>query len=284
MPVDQARCRIVFQKLDRELRKLTKKLDRASVHKVRTYGRRVEALLGELDPGPSRNDKKLLKQLARFRKKAGRVRDLDVQMSNLRGLKIASEAGQKARLQRELAQERGKQAKKLEHALAKGKVRQLRKRLKRAAADLEFPGRPQPLSLTLHKLSELESGQAPLTEKTLHRYRIAGKRARYVAEFAGKDPDAQRLVERLKRMQDVIGDWHDWLKLAERAEQLFGGVRDSALVAALRNLTRAKFRQGVDAVVEMRLSIAGKKPARPEPVADRNVVAQTPAGWNSSVA
>jgi CHAD domain-containing protein len=284
MPVDQARCRMVFKKLDRELRKLTKKLDRGSVHKVRTYGRRVEALLGELDPGPSRNDKKLLKQLAKFRKKAGRVRDLDVQMSNLRALKIASEAGQKARLQRELAQERGKQAKKLEHALAKGKVRQLRKRLKRAAADLEFPGRPQPLSLTLHKLSELEPSRAPLTEKTLHRYRIAGKRARYVAEFAGKDPDAQRLVERLKRMQDVIGDWHDWLKLAERAEQLFGGVRDSALVAALRNLTRAKFRQGVDAVVEMRLSIAGKKPVRLEPLAGRNAVAQTPAGWNASVA
>jgi CHAD domain-containing protein len=284
MPVDQARCRIVFQKLDRELRKLAKKLDRSSVHKVRTYSRRVEALLGELDPEPKRNEKKLLKQLAQFRKKAGRVRDLDVQMSNLRGLRITSEAGQKAQLQRELAQERGKRAKKLERSLDKEKVRELRRRLKKAAADFEFPARPQPLTLTLHKLSELEPSQGPLTEKTLHQYRIAGKRARYLAEFAGKDPEAQRLVEHLKRMQDVIGDWHDWLKLAERAERLFGGVRDSALVAALRNLTRAKFRQGVDAVVAMRGGIAGKKPVRPEAATGRHPAAQTPAGWNASVA
>jgi hypothetical protein len=77
------------------------------------------------------------------------------------------------------------------------------------------------------------------------------------------------------------------LKLAERAEQLFGGVRDSPLVAALRNLTRAKFRQGVDAVVAMRGGIGGKKPVRPEAAAGRAAAAQTPAGppeWNASVA
>jgi CHAD domain-containing protein len=257
MPVDQTKCRIVFQKLDRQLTKVTKKLDSASVHKVRTYSRRVEALLGDLDPGPNRNNRKLLKLLGKLRKKAGRVRDLDVQMSNLRGLKIASEAGQKSQLQRELALERGNQAKKLARSLDKENARELHRRLKRAAGDLDFPESTKPLSVTMRELAQLERSQGPLTEKTLHQYRIAGKRARYLAEFAGKDPEAQRVVEQLKRLQDVIGDWHDWLKLAERAEELFGGVRDSALVAALRNLTRAKFRQGVDAVVEMRAGLAG---------------------------
>jgi CHAD domain-containing protein len=264
MPVDQSHCRVVFQKLDRELTKVAKRLDPASVHKVRTYSRRVEALLGDLVPDPSRNDRKLLKLLTRLRKKAGRVRDLDVQMSNLRSLKIASEAGQKSQLQRALAQERGKQAKKLAQSLHKEKTRELRKRLKRAAGDLEIPESAKPLSVTMREFAQLGRTQGPLTEKTLHQYRIAGKRARYLAEFAGKDPDAQRVIEQLKRMQDVIGDWHDWLKLSERAEELFGGVRNSALVAALRNLTRAKFRQSVDAVVEMRSSIAGKKPVSKE--------------------
>ena len=32
----------------------------------------------------------------------------------------------------------------------------------------------------------------------------------------------------LNHMQDVIGDWHDWVQLADRAEKLFGGVQDSA--------------------------------------------------------
>jgi CHAD domain-containing protein len=271
MPVDQNQCRIVFQKLHRQLTKVTKKLDPASVHKVRTYSRRVEALLGDLDPEPNRNTRKLLKLLSRLRKKAGRVRDLDVQMSNLRGLKIASEAGQKSHLQRELAQERGKQAKKLARSLDKENARELHRRLKRAAGELEFSESTKPLSVTMRELSQLERSQGPLTEKTLHQYRIAGKRARYLAEFAGKDPEAQRVVEQLKRLQDVIGDWHDWLKLTERAEELFGGVRDSALVAALRNLTRAKFREGVDAVVEMRGGLTEKKTPSQQAVAERKI-------------
>jgi hypothetical protein len=61
-------------------------------------------------------------------------------------------------------------------------------------------------------------------------------------------------------MQDVIGDWHDWVQLADKAEKLFGGVQDSALVAALRNITRAKFRQAVNTLTETRAALAGRKP------------------------
>ncbi len=284
MAVDQTQCRIVFQKLDRQLTKVAKKLDPTSVHKFRTYSRRVEALLEELHPEPSRNDRRLLKLLGRLRKKAGHVRDLDVQMSNLRSLKIAREAGQKSQLQRALAQERGKQETKLAQSLNKEKKRELRKRLKRAADNLEIPQTEKPLNATMREFIQLGRGQGPLTEKTLHQYRIAGKRARYLAELAGKGPEAQRVIEQLKALQDVIGDWHDWLKLAERAEELFGGVRDSALVAALRNLTRAKFRQGVDAVVEMRSNLAGKKPVKVETIPTRRPSVEQSAGLHVSVA
>jgi hypothetical protein len=61
-------------------------------------------------------------------------------------------------------------------------------------------------------------------------------------------------------MQDVIGDWHDSLKLTERAEELFGGVLDSGLVAALRNVTRAKFHQAFEALNNTRVALSGKKP------------------------
>jgi hypothetical protein len=50
------------------------------------------------------------------------------------------------------------------------------------------------------------------------------------------------------------------MQLAERAEKMFGGVQDSALVAALRNITRAKFRQAVNTLTETRTALAGKKP------------------------
>ena len=96
------------------------------------------------------------------------------------------------------------------------------------------------------KLNALQVDHGVVTEKTLHEFRIAGKRARYIAELAGKDAEASRLIALLNHMQDVIGDWHDWIQLAERAEELFGGVQESALVAVLRNVTRAKFRQAVN--------------------------------------
>jgi CHAD domain-containing protein len=94
----------------------------------------------------------------------------------------------------------------------------------------------------------------------LHRFRVAGKRARYIAEMAGQNPAAVRLVQELNQLQDAIGDWHDWVQLAGRAETLFGGAQDSALVAVLRNVTRAKFRQAVHTLTETRARLAGKKP------------------------
>jgi CHAD domain-containing protein len=116
----------------------------------------------------------------------------------------------------------------------------------------------EPLTLTLAKLAQLGRDYVPLTEKTLHQYRIIGKRARYIAELSEDEPEARRVVERLKHMQDVIGDWHDWLKLTQKAEELIGDVRDSALVAMLRNVTQAKFRQSLDAVAAIRSELAGK--------------------------
>jgi hypothetical protein len=76
-------------------------------------------------------------------------------------------------------------------------------------------------------------------------------------------------------MQDVIGDWHDWLKLTQKAEAIFGGVRDSALVAMLRNVTQAKFRQSVDAVAETRAAFSAKKS---EPIQAVTAPSRKPSG------
>ena len=185
------------------------------------------------------NDKKLLKLLGRLRKKAGRVRDLDVQSAALRSLKIPQEPGRKSQLMRTLAEDRARREKKLAKSLDKGTVAEVRKRLKRTSASLEISTSADPLKLARQKLNELEVDQGAVTERTLHQFRIAGKRARYIAELASKDAEATRLIGQLNHMQDVIGDWHDWVQLADKAEKLFGGVQDSALVSALRNITRA---------------------------------------------
>ncbi len=265
MPIDAKRCRLTLQKLARELTKLTRKPLPENVHKFRTHSRRVEALLSEVTLKHHRNDERLLKLLARLRKKAGRVRDLDVQIDALRNLKIPGGNGHKAQFTGALVEERRKREQKLAKAFDRETSDEIRKRLKRAGGQMRLPSAVEPLTQTLKSLADLGKNHSPLSEKTLHQYRILGKRARYIAELSGDDPEVLRVVEQLKYMQDVIGDWHDWLKLTEKAESLLGSVRESPLVALLRNVTQAKFRQAVDAVAHTRnsLSVAGSDSKEP---------------------
>jgi CHAD domain-containing protein len=282
MPIDLKRTRLAFQRLGRELTTLAKKPAPASVHKFRTNSRRVESLLSEVAPKLNRNDKKLLKLLSRLRKKAGRVRDLDVEIASLRSLKIPEGNGHKSQFVDALVQERAKREQKLAKAFDRETAAEVRRRLKRAASEIDIPKNTEPLTLTLSKLARLGRDHATLTEKTLHQYRIIGKRARYIAELADHDSEATRIIDQLKHMQDVIGDWHDWLKLTQKAEALFGGVRDSVLVAMLRNVTQAKFRQSVDAVAETRTVLFDKQS---EPMPDVAIpTRKPPAGSDAAKA
>ena len=146
MSLDQKRSRLAFQKLNRQLTKLATKPAPENVHKFRTYGRRIEALLDALVAHPNRNDRKLLKQLARLRKKAGRVRDLDVQISSLRSIRVPQEAAQKSQLVQALVEERREREKKLARAFDQDTLHDLRRRLKRAAED-EIPSTTDPLAI-----------------------------------------------------------------------------------------------------------------------------------------
>jgi CHAD domain-containing protein len=258
MPVDQESKRLAFARLLRNLRDLSAKPKAESVHKFRTYSRRVESLLFELLPELNGNQQKLLKNLKRLRKKAGRVRDLDVQISVLRGLKLSQSPAGKTQLLRGLTEEHAKRLRKLEKSFDKETTADLRKRLRRAEKDSVLPANVDPLAVGLRLFLELAKDGAPLTENKLHQYRIVGKRARYLAELAGDNPEAQSVVTQLKQMQDILGDWHDWLDLSQRAEKSLNEDQNSALVVALRNLTRAKFRQAVNALAATQKSLTPK--------------------------
>jgi CHAD domain-containing protein len=258
MPVDQSRCHDIFQKLGRQLSKAAKNPSPTNIHKLRIHCRRVETVLDRLIPAPDRNTKKLIKLLARLRQKSGKLRDLDVQIDALRGLKI-SQSAHKSQLLKRLCSDREARQKKFAQNLNSDTWLELRRRLKRTARKIEIPEAIEPLSAALNEFGHLERDRAPLSATKLHQYRIAGKRARYLVEMAQETREAGRVIAQLKRMQDAVGDWHDWLALTERAETQFGGVKDSALVAAMRNLTRAKFRQALDAVSEAKSVLAREK-------------------------
>src|SRR5579864_9190527 len=132
MPIAPKRSRVIFQKLDRDLIKLSSKPQAENVHRLRTGTRRLQILLGELSPQMKRSEKKLLKLLGRIRRRAGKVRDLDVQLAALRSLKIPREPRRKTQLVNHLIELRGRQEKKLRKEVPKETVREVRRRLKRA--------------------------------------------------------------------------------------------------------------------------------------------------------
>ena len=94
-------------------------------------------------------------------------------------------------------------------------------------------------------IASVDRPKGRVDEEVLHSYRTVVKRARYAAEFAPKSEEATRLVAQLKRLQDALGNWHDWLILTQTAEQHLGGINQSPLVAALQNVMRGKFRHAV---------------------------------------
>jgi CHAD domain-containing protein len=252
MPIAPQRSRAVFQKLASDLSNLSSKPKAEHVHRLRTGTRRLQILLGELSPELNGSQKKLLKLLTRLRKRAGKVRDLDVQLAALRSLKMPREPRRKTQLISELIEVRAKQEKKLRKAADDDTLREIRKRLTRAKKNFDPKVSRDPLEVGKEMLDRINGDGAPITEALLHQYRITAKRARYAAEFAQPSPAADQFISALKRIQDAIGDWHDWLTLTKTASEHLGEVRDSALVAELHNVTGAKFRRAAAALSQLR--------------------------------
>ncbi|MGB8580534.1 MAG: CHAD domain-containing protein [Candidatus Sulfotelmatobacter sp.] len=272
MSIDPKRSREVFQNLERDLVKLASKPQAKTVHRFRTGTRRLQILLSELSPKLDRSDRKLLKQLGRIRKRAGRVRDLDMQAAALRSLKVPREPRRKSQLINHLIELRGQQEKKLRKQINKASIREIRKRLRRAAKHFRSEAGSDPLDVARAMLDSLHRTGAPLTDTVLHQYRILSKRARYAAEFAIPSPASERFIAHIKRLQDALGDWHDWLTLTQTATAHLGDVRESPLVAELHNVTGAKHRRAI-AVLSQRQTTAA-------PISDHSATRPlaTPAG------
>lgn len=274
MAIASERGRLIFRKIDRDLTRLSSDLQPESVHSFRTTTRRLETLLERLLPDHDRNQKKLLKMLGRIRRRAGKVRDLDVQLAALRSLKVPLEPRRKTQLMQRLLELRALHERKLGKLLKKRQMRELRKRIKRSAQAVKLDRSRDPLAIAREILS-VTAVTGPVNDDLLHRYRIAVKRARYAAEFAPKSAEAVQFITALKQLQDALGNWHDWLTLTQTAAEHLGEVSQSSLVAALHNVTRGKFRQAVAA-----LSASRKDTADPQaslPTAHKPGVTSSPA-------
>jgi len=280
MSIAPERCRLVFQKLERDLDRLSAQPEAKKVHRFRTGVRRLQALLEELCPARDRNQKRLLKLLTRMRKKAGKVRDLDVQLAALRSLKFPQEPRRKTQLMQQLIELRGQREKKLSKALTREAVREIHKRLKRARKDFHPEVNRDPLSVARQVLEPIAKADGLPTEELVHQYRLLAKRARYTAEFASKSPESAQFIAQIERVQDALGDWHDWITLTRSAAKRLGDVHESSLVAALHNVTGAKFRNAVTSLSASHLAFPAARVLQTGPMGTRKRQSRT---WEPAV-
>ena len=232
--------------MDRNLLRLAADPNREAVHDFRTTSRRLETLF-DLLPVRDRSQRKLLKLLSRIRRRAGEIRDIDVQLAALRSFRVPQEPRRKTLLMQRLIDFRVQHEGKLAKMLKKKDVVELTKRVRRASHILRATSNRDPLGVA-NEMLRATSTAGPLSDEILHRYRITVKRARYAAEFAPRSAERDSFIAELKQLQDALGSWHDWMTLTRTAARQLGEIEQSSLVAALHNVTRVKFRHAAAAL------------------------------------
>jgi CHAD domain-containing protein len=231
-------------------------------HFYRTSLRRFQAWSDVFHPQIDAEQKLALKFLDRLRKATGKLRDSEVQrdlLDQLRGVN----AKQKRQLETELKLRRKAYRKKLKTLLRDPMLTHLWRMLRALdeAWELDKKAESPPIAgmdtVALDKYRAYVERRGPLSLDNLHEYRLQCKRFRYTAELAGATPGAQELVDTWKKIQDVIGEWHDYLTLSELAQELLG---DSSLYSSLVELRDKKYAASLDAVEESERRLIGKSP------------------------
>ena len=107
-----------------------------------------------------------------------------------------------------------------------------------------------------------------LDAENLHDFRKATKKARYVAESGAEGEAYSSVAKALKRVQDAIGDWHDWLCLREEAKAALGQDAPD-LNAFLEREVERHFATAMKTTQTMRARLSGEWMAMHQPPAKR---------------
>lgn len=282
-----------IEQLDKPIRKVRKILYKMptepspdQVHDLRTNSRRLEAVLEATDP--DRNGRKILKQISKVRKKAGKVRDVDVLTAYATELPHdGDEESCSIRLLEHLGAVRHKNAKKLRKT-AQQLAPDLRKRLKRVSQDLQNRVKQRQAdqsrtstritSAALELVGELERPTS-LNETNLHPYRLKVKELRNLLRLAEAHGD-ESFLETLCEVKDAIGEWHDWVELEAIAKKALDHDQ-CRLMRELKKKSRDRFERALALTDRMRgkylRTSKNKASQRRPPTSDESVWSATAA-------
>lgn len=261
MSLDPSNVRKAVRKLRTSVCRLPADPPAEEVHALRTRCRRVEALTKALHLDRERTGKRILKAIAPLRKRAGRVRDMDVLAGIVSKLIIDGEKDCQSRLLEHLGAERTKYGKKLGNALIGGKDRAgraIRRYEKYLDKTLRLPNgaeKPQSNWATHTAAAALELW-AELTDwpalggENLHRFRLKVKELRYILELEKVPPASS--IDTLGEVKDAIGEWHDWLTLTRIARKVLNHGSECELLRRIDSTAKEKFAVALAAANKMR--------------------------------
>jgi CHAD domain-containing protein len=239
-----------------------------AVHRVRTGSRRLQAMIESSTPVEAfgKLTKARLRQLKKIRRAAGPVRDLDVQRKLLEEL-ISSDEHLPLREQAQaldmwLKNQRDGHAQEMQKAIGKPQQR-LAELGALPTFDIEkHAGAADAVAMDFFARAAYATPQ--LDAENLHDFRKAAKKARYIAESGGAEPSS--VARALKRVQDAIGEWHDWLCLQQDAREALGGDAPE-LKAALDAEVERHFSSALKTTESMRGKLLGEWQAVKRPPA-----------------
>ena len=248
------------------------------IHKLRTTARRIEALTAYLPDKICARNEDVIEEIKAIRKRSGKVRDLDVQLQLLEKVADGTQPQQFAVLEDQLQEMRDKRAKKLMKEVRSLRRKKWMHRLTRLAQDVTTAqkggvSKKHPLESArerLHILAAKYPDSASMVDpEELHRLRIEIKKIRYTAELSGDDAATKRFTAALEKTQDTIGAWHDWLTLAESAEEALNNYVSSGMLMQLRSLTTSAFSAAIQSVTELFSSDIAPLKKSPQKISSR---------------
>lgn len=269
MGLDVQQVHKPVRKIRKLLKNLSKSLTPEQVHQLRTNSRRLEATLTSLSFNLSRRETRLLKDISVLRKKAGRVRDMDVLMG---AVPDADHTEQECRvtLLEHLGDSRRKQAKNLyaegrRSRRARSTLKRVERQLKAALGERngdcnQVIARSRATAAALTLESEL-AGPKQLGRQNLHAYRRKVKELQNVLRL-GEGSGRQEFLEVLNAVKDSIGEWHDWEELFAIAREVLDHAPRCQLVAEIKAIKDRKFKAALTASQEMRRKYLGLRPGK----------------------
>ncbi|MGH9615872.1 MAG: CHAD domain-containing protein [Acidobacteriaceae bacterium] len=247
-----------FDRVQKDIRKLRNFLKRTpkrpgpeEIHSLRTHTRRVQSALRALALDSSQNERRLLRELEKLRRKAGKVRDLDVLTGHVANVRMKNEGPCLVQLLEHLGAEHARRSRQL-HSLTVENRAALLRRLKGVEAKLgklaekDTPDKAAPAEAMISELQlqrEL-GGASRLIRENLHLYRLKVKELRYILQMED-DPSDSQLIETLGEIKDAIGEWHDWQKLLGIAQEELPHGKNCKLVGLLQTIAGQKFRHAL---------------------------------------